>query len=90
MTVTVLRMFVRKKSPLCIKYRDYKKFDEKLFQSDLCYALQGLNLGNLVFDTFEQVFMNVLDKHAKIKHKFVRENKSPFMTRVIKSDHESI
>ena len=35
MTITVLRAFFQKQSPICIRYRDYKRFDKSLFHAEL-------------------------------------------------------
>ena len=48
MTITVLRIFVKKQSLIFIKYRDYKKFDNLHFHNELGQKLQEVNPNNML------------------------------------------
>ena len=65
MTITVLRMFVKKQAPIFIKYGDYKNFDNLHFHNELKQKLQEVNPNNICYDTFENVFMDILNKNAR-------------------------
>ena len=81
MTVTVLRMFFKKHPPICLKYRDYKNYDSLLFHNQLCHKLREIQQRDINYDTFEQIFMELLNKNAPIKMKYLRANNAPFMTK---------
>ena len=44
MTVTVLRTFCPKQSPIRINYRDYKHFDREIFRNALIHKLQKFGM----------------------------------------------
>ena len=79
LTVTVLKSFFRKKEPVTINYRDYKLFDKLKFHTELDYKLDSLPNNNINYELFENVFMELLNKHAPLKTKYVRANNAPFM-----------
>ena len=69
MTVTVLRMFVKKQDPICIHYRDYKNYNCLAFHDELSQKLSNVLPENLSYETFQNTFMDVLNRHAKVKKK---------------------
>ena len=87
MIITVLRAFFQKQTPITVKYRDYKKFDQSLFRYNLLKKLNDVNEGKVDYETFERVFIALLDLHAPMKEKYMRANKSPFMN---KSLHKAV
>ena len=87
MTITVLRVFFQKQTPITVKYRDYKKFDQSLFRYNLLKKLNNVNEGKVDYETFERVFIELLDLHAPMKEKYMRANNSPFMN---KSLHKAV
>ena len=44
------------------------------------------NFGGIVLDTFEDVFMNIFNKHVPIKLKYVRSNDGHFMTKQLRKE----
>ena len=87
MTITVLRAFFQKQTPITINYRDYKKFDQSLFRYNLLKRLNNMNDGKVDCDTFETVFIELLNLQAPMKEKYIRANNSPFMN---KSLHKAV
>ena len=81
MTVTVLRTFIPKQTPLCIKYRDFKKFTPQIFGNALTQALSSINPDTISYERFKSIFMNLLNTQAPLKEKLVRGNNAPFMTK---------
>ena len=77
MTITVLRAFFQKQTPITIKYRDYKKFDQFLFRYNLLKKLNNMNDRKVDYDTFETVFIELLNLHAPVKEKYMTANNSP-------------
>ena len=83
MTITVLRAFFQKQSPICIKYRDYKKFDVSLFYVELYQNLCCMNITSTSYELFESTFLELLNKHVPMKEKYVRANNAPFMNKTL-------
>ena len=81
MVITILRSIVQKQAPCCIRYRDYKQYDSFIFSNELNRVLKNIQVENINYDTFQSVFMQLLNKHAPMKKKFVRANNAPFMTK---------
>ena len=71
--------------PIRIQYRSYKNFNENDFLSDLrCLPFeQAYSLPNseLAYQKFKTLCSEVVDKHAPLKHRILRGNQAPFMTR---------
>ena len=84
MVVTVLKTTFPKQGPTVINYRNYKKYNENVFKSDLQQELQKIEPLDLNYSSFETAFDRVLDKHAPVKKKYVRVNDKPFMTRALR------
>ena len=80
MTVPAMRMFFPKQAPVTIKYRCYKAFNQHNFNLELECCLLYLN-ENAEYDDIGTNFVEILNKHAPIKTKLIRENNSPFMTK---------
>ena len=60
-----------------IFYRNYKKFDINIFKIVLRFKIQSIKS----YESFEQVFLEVLNKHATVKKKFLRANQELYMTK---------
>ena len=48
-------------------FRDYKRFQNDLFRSELDYELSKLDVCNLESEQFLNIFIGVLNKHAPVK-----------------------
>ena len=57
LTITVMRSYYPKQTPLIRSYRDYKNFDQPLFQSELIEELYNTNHGKMNYDTFEEIVL---------------------------------
>ena len=66
--------------PKNIKYRDYKKFDTKVFKDRLELTVKN----TISFKEFKETFMNLSNKLAPLKGKYLRANYSKFMTKELK------
>ena len=80
MIITVLKYDYQKKSPICIKYRSYKNFNDDDFRNDLS---NNISYKILNYDNFRDIFMSVLNAHAPMKSKIIRGNHAPFMNRIL-------
>ena len=83
MTVTVLKSFFKKQAPVTINYRDYKSFNKSIFHKELESKLNGMHSNNTSYEIFESIFMDLLNKHAPMKVKYVRANNAPFMNKIL-------
>ena len=83
LTIIVLRAHFLKQAPITINYRDYKRFDQIRFRNELLEKLSNINGGKLDYDTFEGYFVDLLDKHAPSKKKYIGANSSPFMNKTL-------
>ena len=83
MTVSVLKIYFKKKEPIKITYRCYKKFNEINFRNDLTNSLQNCNHETMKYEDFYDIFINVLHIHAPAKQKVVRGNNQPFMNKTL-------
>ena len=85
--LSFFRSYFLRIPPKTIQYRKYKTFNESSFLHELD---QELLKGDMyknnrdMFSTFTETFRRVLDKHAPLKTKRVRENQSPFMTKELR------
>ena len=63
-------------------YRDYKRFDQKKFETELKVKLNSET--NLSYSTFQAAFLEVLNKIAPVKVKILRSNNNAFMTKSLR------
>jgi predicted transport protein len=79
MIITVMRTTFPKAPPTIIKYRDYSKYDSEAFGIDLNTRISNQTIVN--YDTFENIFLQTLEKHAPQKSKVVRANSKPYVSK---------
>ena len=70
-----------KLSPRIIKYTDYKNFESKAFNNKLQVSLKDFDMNNSSFNELKTIFMELLNKAAPLKTKYLRANYSKFMTK---------
>ena len=70
MVLTVLKTTYQKAWPTVVNYRDYKNFSEQTFKQDLREELEIIKSSDLSYDSFQNCFEKVLDKHAPMKKKY--------------------
>ena len=80
-TVTVMRASFPKQAPTIITYRDYKYFDSNSFRGELLQELNNWKYGTITYEDFEKVCINLLDRYAPLKEKYLRANNQPFMNK---------
>ena len=77
MILTVLKTSFTKSAPKKSVYRNYKNFNSHSFKIDLKKQLKYTEF----YESFENVFLNVLQKHAPLKTKVVR---APYVSRTLR------
>ena len=80
MTLTVLKSTFTKSKPRKFFYRCYKSYNRDVFKQELKKALSEVS----DYDTFETIYLNLLNKHAPPKVKTVRDNQAPYMTKALR------
>ena len=81
-TVAALKSQLLKGNPKTKLYRDYSSFSLDIFKEDLETSFRN-NFITEYYD-FQNVFMEILHKHAPIKKKILRFNGNPFMTKPLR------
>jgi len=79
---TELKSIYTKVPPRKVTYRSYKYFNDNTFLSDLSENLSSSNISN--YDIFESIFVEVLNKHAPLKSRFVRGNEKRHMNKALR------
>ena len=81
LVVTVLKLYFPKQKPNIQTFRDCKRFQNDLFRSELDYELSKLDVCNLELEHFLNIFIEILNKHAPIKKKYLRANQGESMSK---------
>ena len=82
MIITVFKTSIPKQVPTLVKYRDYREFSDDNFRKDLLYKISNIS-DDISYETFENTFIGILNKHAPIKTKYIRANNAPFMNKTL-------
>ena len=83
LTITIMRSFYPKQSPVIKSYRDYRNFDEFTFRNALLKELYNVHRGEVNLETFQMIVVRLLNLYAPIKRRFTRANNSPFMNKTL-------
>ena len=84
MIYTILKITYTKLPPKIIKYRDYKKFSETNFLTDLSNALSSIIPEN--YNEFEGLVEEILDKYAPYKKAIVRGNNKQHVSKEMRKE----
>ena len=82
---TVLKICYKKEKPKIIHYRNYKTLNANLFKEELNNELLNIDINNAELLEFTSTVLSVLDKHARIKRKYIRANNSAFMAKKLRA-----
>ena len=80
LVTTVMKAKFTKASSKYVHYRNYKNFNEQDFKLELRGKLE-VDVVDANYETFHNVYLNVLNKHAPIKTKVIRGNQAPYITK---------
>ena len=72
LVATVLNLYFLKQEHNIQTFRDYKRSQNDLFRSELDYELSKLDVCNLEFEHFSNIFIEVLNKRARIKKEILK------------------
>ena len=87
LTVVVMKTSFRKKPPQVIRYRNYKRYSSVNFHIELNAHLAGIDLNEISNDDYVSLVMEMLNKHAPLKMKYIRANDQPFITKKLRKEH---
>ena len=79
---TMLKTTYAKLSPKIVKYRDYKNFNQEQFLFELDFCISSNYIEN--YDQFENIFNNILNRHAPLKTKYLRANNKPHVSKELR------
>ena len=82
LTAVSLKSQILKASPKIKTYRNYKTFDENRFNEDLKSKLDSIE--KLNYPLFENIFIDVSNRHAPVATKKLQAKNHQFMTKVIR------
>ena len=85
MTVTVLKSYLEKKQPKIISRRDFGKFSDNDFRTQILRDFSTLHLSNdsPSLHLYVDICIRALDVYAPKNKKYLRANSSPFMNKTI-------
>ena len=81
LVVTILRTSFEPLPPKIIEYRNCKNFDEDKFRCVSKKSLNDFNRDEIIADILKMTFLNVLNKFALLKKKYLRVNHSHFVNK---------
>ena len=81
MVITVMKMSFKNHSSIERYYRDYKYFDRIRFKNNL---VEKLSEGISNYKSFETTFIEVLNKYAPLRKKFLRANHASYITKALR------
>ena len=64
-----------------VNYRDYQNFRNNEFRAELDNEMLKHDMGNMEYQHFLNIFIEILNKHAPMKQKYLRANQVRFMTK---------
>ena len=64
-----------------VNYRDYQNFQNNEFRAELDNEMSKHDLGNMEYQHFLNIFIDILNKHARMKQNYFRANQRRFMTK---------
>ena len=79
--MSVLKTSIKKQPPKVISYRNYKHYSPIRFRTEFEGSLYNYRHYHISNDNFVHMFMTILNKHAPIKHKYIRANDNLFVTK---------
>ena len=81
MVMTVMKTSFKKHSPIERYHKDYKYLDRTRFKNNLN---KKLHEGISTYESFETTFIEVLNKHAPLRKKFLRANHASHITKTLR------
>ena len=81
LTTTVLKQYFPKAKPKIVNYGDYRNFRNDEFRAKLDNEILKHDINNIEYQHFLNILIEILNKHAFMKIKYLRANHVKFMTK---------
>ena len=81
LTTTVLKQYFPKPKPKIVSYSNYRNFRNDEFRVELNNEILKHDINNIEYQYFLNVFIEILNKHAPMKTKYLRANQGKFTTK---------
>ena len=75
-----------KQPPQIVTYRNYKNYNKELFEKDIQIKLSEFDIENIPYETFTNIFIDILNLHAPLKKKYLRANHSKFISKELSKE----
>ena len=69
-----------------VTYRNYKNYNKELFEKNIQIKLSEFDIENIPFETFTNIFIDILNLHAPLKKKYLRANHSKFISKELSKE----
>ena len=83
-TATMLKF--EKQPPQIVTYRNYKNYNKELFEKGIQIKLSEFDIKNTPYETFSNIFIDILNLHAPLKKKYLRANHSKFISKELSKE----
>ena len=80
-TTTILKQHFPKPKPKIVNYRDYRNFRNDKFRAGLDSKILKHDISNIEYQHFFNIFIEISNKHALMKTKYLIANQGKFMTK---------
>ena len=74
MKVAVIKSQYEKLKPKLISHRKYNNFSNDIFKVMVIEKIQEWNMQDKTLDILKQIFLDIPDKLAPLKHRYIRAN----------------
>ena len=74
-----------KQPPQIVTYGNYKNYKE-LFEKKIQIKLSEFDIKNIPYETFSNIFIDILNLHAPLKKKYLRANHSKFICKELNKE----
>ena len=81
---TMLKL--EKQPPQIVTYWNYKNYNKELFEKDIQIKLSEFDIENIPYETFTNIFIDILNLHAPLKTKCLRANHSKFISKELSKE----
>ena len=81
LTTTVLKQYFPKLKPKIVSYRNYRNFRSDEFRVELNNEILKHDINNIEYQYLLNAFIEILNKHAPMKTKYLRANQGKFTTK---------
>ena len=81
LTTTVLKQHFPKPKLKIVNYRDYRNFQNDEFRAELDNKILKHDINSIEYQHSLNIFIEILNKHASMKIKYLRANQGKFMTK---------